>query len=282
VSSLGHSHLSALTLFTQHPHLIAAQVARVFGITLRRAQALLHDLAQGSWVVSQALPRPQRTGSSPLCYRLGKRGRQLLLAQGYDLPDRDGMDEDEPFGWLFLTHSLGVSDLLMTASLTQHPQIRLEGGRHEHFMERFLAVPVPRRSRPVGVRPDAWLDFTVAGEQYFTLWELDRGTVGPERWKAKVALYCGAFAGTPNPVEVAYGTQSCTVCVVCTGPRRRTALLRWTQETLRSGSREMAGFFLFSEESPLSHRLFVDAVWHSPFGSSPLALFGDAVARQSA
>lgn len=241
-------------------------------------QTRMKRLTDAGYTQALFLNRGARAGSSPLVYRLNRRGRQFLAAQEIPVPPRfrPGEDLEDPF----LRHTLAVNDVLIAArKLTErHAQLSLAQVLHERVLK-HAPLAVELDGKWVSVIPDGFLDFReeLPGQRPYQsaiALELDRGTMkDATRWRAKIAALLTSFTGA---YQERFGAQTVTIAVVTTaGAKRCRDLLRWTEEELAACKlRNRAELFLFTDQLPECdpERFFLSRHCAQPFGTARVPL----------
>lgn len=256
----------------------AQQLLRLLGYSptsLTYIQTRLKRLADAGYLERLYLPRPSRAGSAPLLYRLTRKSIPVLHAQGLTLPYRLRPSESCSHGYLHLSHTLEVNDVLIAATILARETPRLELVRlmHERELQTEPAT-VSVAGETQQVAPDGFLDFRHGTGQFCLLLELDRGSHGQVSWKRKVRGLVGLADGS---YEERYKTTSLTFMVLVTAGRERAELLtRWTAEELRQlGRQELGELFCCAALDPATsapRRLFLDPIWSRPFQADQSAL----------
>ncbi len=116
----------------------AQQLLRLLGYSpasLTYIQMRLKRLADAGYLERLYLPRPSRAGSAPLLYRLTRKSIPVLRAQGLELPYRLRPSEARAHGYLHLTHTLEVNDVLIAATILARETPGLELARLIHERE---------------------------------------------------------------------------------------------------------------------------------------------------
>lgn len=250
--------------------------------SLTYVQAKLKHLAAVGLLQRLWLPRPAAHGSAPSVFTLARKGLNYLASAGMDIDRRRYRpSEQREHSYLFLSHTLAVNDVLISAELLGWAQPDYEIARllHERDLKRRPVQILEPDGDSIVVVPDGWLDIRVRGAYQVCLaLELDRGTEEQRVWRRKVR---GLVAYANGPYQEAFGTQSLTVMVVATsGDRRLLQLIRWTEQELVAINEKAQGdLFVFtsaSTEGSDMADLFFSPRWHQPFGERPIALL-DAV-----
>lgn len=246
--------------------------------SLTYVQTKLKRLAAAGMLQRIWLPRPTAHGSAPSVYTLARKGLNYLASVGVDVDHRRYRpSEVRDHSYLFLSHTLAVNDVLITAELLGRAQPAFEVASllHERDLKRRPVQVQDADGRAIVVVPDGWLDIRVRGAYQVCLaLELDRGTEEQKVWRRKVRGLVGYANG---PYQEAFGTKSLTVMVVATaGDRRLLQLIRWTEHELAAMNEKAQGdLFVFTtaraDASDMAD-LFFAPRWHVPFGDRTIAL----------
>ncbi len=256
----------------------AQQLLRLLGYSPRSLtyiQTRLKRLADAGYLERLYLPRPSRAGSAPLLYRLTRKSIPVLKAQGLELPYRLRPSEANGYGYLHLTHTLEVNDVLIAATILARETPGLELARIKHERElQTDPLTVTVNGEQQHVVPDGFLDFRYQESQHCLLLELDRGSHGQVDWKHKVR---GLISLADGPYAEQFETTSLTFMVCTTsGDERAELLLRWTAEELhRLGRQELGELFCFAALDPATsppRRIFLAPRWSHPLQGEPSAL----------
>src|SRR5215203_4144493 len=89
--TIGQPEDTILRAVRRYHYLTALQIARVAGYrstSLTYVQTRLKRLVDAGYLQRPSFPRVGHTGSSPLVYTLGRKGRQYLFDQGEDVEFR--------------------------------------------------------------------------------------------------------------------------------------------------------------------------------------------------
>lgn len=272
-------------------YLTARQATRLLyaPTSLTHAQALLKELADDGYTQRLFLPRPTPHGRVPAVYTLGRLGRTYLDSIGADVPPRLRPSAERGHAYLFLDHSLAVSDCLIAAALLARrvPAITIHQMRHERDLRR---TPIPVATPDGGqasVIADGWLDLRVAMPdgvyRSCIALEIDRGTAGSAAIRRKIGNWVAAADG---PYQEAFGTDLLTVAIVATpGERRATELLEWIAAELTSLHREeQAGLFVVTavDAAVVAPALFYGGpVWRRCDDTTPVPLIEGVAYRTS-
>lgn len=245
--------------------------------TLRTNQRLLQRLAERRYLGRTFVPRPTRSGSTPIVYQLSRKGVRYLDRLG--IPSQPVSRRRSP-ATPFLAHSLAVTDVLIAAACLAETRPDLTLGpvlTETQLARRPLTVTLPD-GRNRRVQPDAWFVFELAttmGPRRLPIaLELDRGTMAATRWRQKVQAI---LAWASGPYQQAFQSQALTIAVVATpGPARAAALRRWTEAELQAQDRpDLADLFRFlgvvPDQVPPA-TLFGAPHWQVPFGATPVPL----------
>jgi len=245
--------------------------------SLTYVQTKLKRLTDARYCQRIWLPRPSARGSAPSVYTLARKGLNYLREQGLDVPSRYHPSEQREHSYLFLSHTLAVNDVLISAELfcRHEPRFELAATVHERELKRSPARVEDESGASITVIPDAWLDLRIDGEfRVCLVLELDRGTEEQKAWRRKVR---GLVAYANGPYQEAFGTRSLTIAVVTTsGVRRLIDLVRWTErELVELKHQQQSDLFMFTAVTPdaiVPSALFLGQVWYQPCASDAIAL----------
>src|SRR5260370_14430518 len=254
--------------------------------SLRLVQKLLQALTVHEYVLT--LSRPTLKGKAPFVYTLARKGLQYLKAAGYDVRDsfRPSQERALENNYLFLTHTLALNDVLISASrLVQFaPNHSLFAFTHERVLKRTpYKVEVSRndKTETITLIPDAFLEFrhTKANgreKRIPVLLELDRGTTEQQRFRKKIRAYI--FLMRSGAYKEMFAAKTITVGFATTQGVRRVEQMRdWARKECAASSEPgwLTEWFLFTALPPVLEptKLFLGKVWFLPFDDkTPLAL----------
>ena len=219
---------------------------------------VLKPLVEKKYLYTQHLPRRESYGRNPYIYALANRGVTHLRGLEFDVIDAaEGLAS-----FLYLEHSLRVTDVLIAASLLSDlvPEITLNAFKHDRTLHQY-PTKITIGNKQVSVIPDAWIDFGVSppygneGERVCVCIEVDRGTVDVNPFKQKIYNLC-LFAD--GPYQTNFGTNSLTVAFIVSLPsdseahqRRVKQIQEWTTQALTiSKKQQFADLFLFASLPP--------------------------------
>jgi hypothetical protein len=209
-------------------------------------------------------------------YFLSRSGLNFLRAHDVEVDVRYRPSEEQVHSYMHLAHTLSVNDVLIAAELLcrQSSDLALEAVLHERVLKRRPVHVEVGTGERIGVIPDGWLDFRLAGKsQTCVALELDRGTVEQKQWRRKVR---GLVAWAKGPYQAQFQTTSLTVAVVATpGPKRVRELVNWTEAELGQLGRQEAELFRFTGLSPdvvEPAELFLAPRWCTAFGYEAVPL----------
>lgn len=286
-SPVGPADLAILQAVQRYGYLTARQVQRLryAAGTTSYVQMKLKLLCEQGLLARFYPPRAGRAGSSPAVYRLATRGRRLLRRAGLGERRIARSVAGEAHSFLFLAHSLAVTDLLIAAELLARSErrVHLAGVLTERELRQDpVRVCLPDGST-TSVIPDGWIDMRLDGRRQLAIaLEVDRGTTDQARWRRKVS---SLLAWADGPYQRRFGTPSLTIAVVATpGSERRERLLRWTEVELQRRRRiEDADLFRFASLAAgdeVGLALWRDACWWRPFSVATLSLVPTAEEEQ--
>lgn len=219
------------------------------------------------------LPRTTRAGSAPSLYTLARKGLNYLRSQGTDVDHRYRPSEKREHGYLFLSHTLAINDVLIASELLGQrvSGITVESMLNESDLKKSPTY-IQEGDAKVPVIPDGWVDFRIGGNRQMCLAiELDRGSEEQRRWRRKVR---SLLAWANGPYQERFGTPSLTVTVIATpGQKRQLDLLRWTEsELVALGQERYADMFRFTSilaDAVEPEEFFFSPCWYRPFDRRP-------------
>ena len=249
--------------------------------TLKTIKARLCLLLEKGYV--QFVERSTRRGRSPYHYALSQKGMDFVAQLGYEPYQVLSFDHDDDEGSPFLTHTLDINDILITAVLLKQvePMYFLERFIHERTLKQ-TPYKVPWQERWFTLLPDGLLDFhtvTMEGKllQTVVLLEHDQGAEEQQPFRRKIRAYIALLHS--QAYHNLFGMKGSPTIAFITfiGEKRREQLREWAcQElALTNEPRGLGMTFCFtSQVKPLdSHHLWLEPCWYTPYGEDqPLAL----------
>ncbi len=278
--SFGLGDIRILEALSRYHILSAQQVCRLLYKlgSLTFVQTKLKHFTDLALCQRLFLPRTTRAGSAPSLYTLARKGLNYLKNQGVDVDHRYRPSEKREHGYLFLSHTLAINDVLIAAELVARrvPEIRVETMLHERTLKRE-PIYIQDGDIKVPVIPDGWLDFRIGGTRQMCLAiEVDCGTEEKRQWRRKVR---SLLAWTNGTYQERFGTPSLTITVIATpGRKRQMDLIRWTESELAArGQENCADIFRFTSVSADTiepEEFFLSPCWLRPFDRLPEASGG--------
>lgn len=175
---------------------------------------------------------PVRTGfmTSPVLYRLGRKGEELLRRER-GLEDARWGGNSRLSGE-FLEHTLAINDFrLMVTKAADKQGLELLAWHSESRLKQDydrVTVAGPRGSRSVSVIPDSYFALqTPRGRTHFFL-ELDRGTMPTKRFRGKVEAYLAYYRS--GGYQRRYQAKSLRVLTVTLSRARLASLSTVTKQ----------------------------------------------------
>ncbi len=275
---VGLAEDAILRALYRYHYLTSAQLTRLLysAGSGSKVRARMKKLTDADYCLSLFLPRPTRGGSTPAIYTLTAKGYAYLAAQGVEVTRRYRPSERGELTYLFLSHTLAVSDVLIGAELLPRHQQTMVLRRmvHELDLKRQPAKVTLGDGLQVAVIPDGWLDFAVDRQVRACLTlELDRGSEHVSRFRRKIAAL---LAYAQGPYTAQFGAESLTIATVAApGEQRREELKRWTEAELTAQRLEgEADLFRFTSLAPDSDpaTLFLAPHLYRPFETDPVPL----------
>jgi len=254
--------------------------------SLRLVQKMLRHLVEQHYVLT--LSRPTLKGKAPFVYTLARKGLQYLKKAGYDVSDyfRPSQERELEKNYLFLSHTLALNDVLISASrLAQFsPNHSLFEFTHERVLKRMpYKVEVSRndKTETITLIPDAFLEFRrtkATGKEVRipVLLELDRGTTEQMRFRKKIRAYITLIKS--GVYKEMFSVKTIIVAFATTEGIKRVDKMRdWARKECAASSEPgwLTEWFVFTA-LPLvvePTKLFLEKVWYIPFDDkTPLAL----------
>ncbi|CCF85468.1 replication-relaxation family protein [Nitrolancea hollandica] len=204
--SLSFADEPILLLFPTYHLLTAAQVAQLLYAKgdgsnydpRKYASSRLKPLTDARYLQANPMPKIRRFGSTPLVYRLARRGINYLeTAHGIPYGLRYHSKEGQ-HSYRYYEHTLSLNEfLIQVALLTRNcPDIHINALVHERLFKADPAWVRVSVSHPDGttalqtvkLEPDAWLDLRF-GNQLQQCYEIecDTGTEQRVKWQTKIA-----------------------------------------------------------------------------------------------
>jgi len=191
-----------------------------------------------------------------------------------------------------LDHDLDVNDAMITCEqLSTRYGMRIVDLKTDNQLHKTpTTVTMPDGSK-TNVIPDGWVCYGVGTgpERRAYAIELDRGSEGQVKWRAKVRAYVAFTSGNPSPYETAFGQEALRVLVIVKpaelrdikGPQARLEdLKRWTEDELTAlGKKNWGPVFCFSivrTDQTDPSIFFTAAHWATPFESTQRSLLEGA------
>jgi hypothetical protein len=281
ISFIGLADDAILRAINRYHLVTAEQICRLLykPSVISYVRSRLSHLANADYLLRSDMLRPSRTGTGPIVYSLGPKGRKYLQSLDVAVPERLRKGVAREYGYLHLKHALGVTDILLAADLVARaePRFRVATLLHEQALKRKgVKVEVAQGQRET-VQPDAWLDLRLERERWYqncVAIEFDRGSEHQPAWRSKVAAL---LAWSRGPYSELFGTDSLTIAVITTaGEDRLRSLVRWTETELTARAAEGAGeLFCLTACEPSTvppASLFFSPIWSVPFAPEPTGL----------
>jgi len=274
---LGVSDEAILEGLYRYRYLTSKAVCRLFFKPgcLIYAQTKLKRLADLGYARRCFLPRATQHGSAPSVYCLSRKGLKHIAARGIDVPSRYQPVHQPSSSYLFLSHTLMVNDVLITAELLDRTSdaVTLQIMHHEFDLKRTPFYVQDDSGERLVVIPDGYFDLRISGhyQACFAL-EADRATEEQKKFRRKVG---GLIGLTKGAYQERFGTSSLTVAVVTTDEHRLAQLRQWTEAELEKLGRDRGDLFRFavlSEDLLLPEVMFFAPRWYRPFDSSAVTL----------
>ncbi len=276
--TLSGSDEHVIRIIHAYHFLTVEQICRLFYSpgSLTHARVQLKRLADAGFLQRFRAPTA-KAGNTPFIYTLARRGIQYLSTAGITEFSRFRPSENIELSHLFLSHTLAVNNIIITAKLVERiaPEIRLAQFRHERVLRQTPVEVVTTAGEKQKVIPDGWLDFRTPTHRTAVVLELDRGTEQQRTFKKKLQ---GLIAFAQGPYQAFFNTSSMTIAFLTTTGEDRCAVIRkWCEEELRDeAQQELAEIFLFlavaDEGKELDSKVFLSPVWQQPFVTASTAL----------
>jgi hypothetical protein len=162
------------------------------------------------------------SGSAGFVYCLGYRGQRLVFPTLF--PGRRARTPEE-VGTSFVRHSLAVAELVVALVVSER-----DGGCSDLVLETepsvwrdYLGTNGAKRS----LRPDLGVRLSVSGQQLVWFVEVDRGTEGLRRIRAKGAAVPGVLAHRPGAAAARWGLPQGALVGARPAAPRAAAALAW-------------------------------------------------------
>lgn len=229
-------------------------------------QKHLKRLTDVGFVQSAVIPSTER--SSPYYYALTQKGIDYLGRTGLDT---QRVPKGRKGDYLFVTHTLELNDLLISAMLLKRldPQCWLEDIRHERTLKR-----TPYKAGKIALIPDAFFNYCVrTSDGTFRkplILEHDRGTEEQQHFRRRIRAYVhflknGGYRAMfdVNAITIAFTTFE--------GQQRLEQMRRWTKAEL--GNEPMGHLFYFAalDKSVDPGKTWLGPCWYTVEGG-PYAL----------
>jgi Replication-relaxation len=256
---------------------------------LTTVQTRLKDLVDHGYCL--VLSQPTIRGRAAYVYTLARKGLNHLAAQGIEVPDyfRPSEEREREANFLFLSHSLALTDVLVAADLflKAEPAYTIQTLLHERTLKRtpfHTSFARNGKTERFTLIPDAYMEFwhrTNEGrEEPIPVYvEVDRGTEDQKFFRKRIRSY-SVFVTSQAYRSVA-NLPAITIAFATTKGEKRVAQMReWTRRELAATSEPkwLADLFLFThlpEEIEPRH-LFLAPVWYVPSDDShPVSLLGE-------
>lgn len=254
-----------------HLHLATCrQLTRLhYGTKVEKyVQKRLKSLTEGGFVQAAILPTIKPL-SSPYYYRLTQKGMDYLSRAGLDT-ERVGTDRKGDY--LFVTHTLELNDLLISAVLLKrlNPQCWLENIQHERTLKR-----TPYKAGHVSLIPDAFFSYCVrTGQGTFRLpllLEHDRGTEEQQHFQRRIKAYSHFLAH--EGYKAMFGVKTITIAFTTfEGQQRLEQMRRWTKAAL--GHEPLGHLFYFAalDRAVDPCRTWLEPCWYTVEGGPHVLL----------
>jgi hypothetical protein len=258
-------------------YLTLEQVTRLFFArsSKNHAGAYLKHLTDMSYLCRFPLPKASR-GNPSFVYAISSHGYTYLRSVGrasYGFIRQ----KSEP-SYLHMMHTLGLNDILVTASLlpTVEPRLSLADLRPDWILKQTPLELPQGQEQGSSVIPDAVIDIRalIAGKKRRrVLWlEYDRGTEEMKQFKHKIRDL--VIAATTPACTAAFGAGIIAFATT-TGEKRVNQMRLWTEAELEHMQRsDEATIFLFTHvmEGSVSADLFLKPVWQTLLSDDLLPL----------
>lgn len=252
--------------------------------SIKTIKARLKTLVDAEYLQADAIPSRNR-GNPSYYYTLGHQAMSYLGELGYDLNTAWRAVREVNKHGLFLEHTFGVNDLLISAALLHRADARysLASFQHERVLKRApFPVEWVRRdgvAQRYNLVPDGFVDFRLQldeGQRRLPLLlEFDRGTEDQVFFKRRIRAYSAFLAG--EGYKERFGTKSVTVAFVTfEGEERRDKMRQWTYAELGEAGalQTQAGVFCFTSmrQPPEPMAAWLSPTWYAPYELPPFAL----------
>lgn len=274
---LGASDERVIAACGRYHFLTAQQVCRLFYRRGSRSyvQSKLKWLTDCGYFQRLFLPRASQHGSSPSVYTLARKGIRFLKSCGVLGDMRYRPSETREHSYLFLSHTLAVSDLLISVECLCRSVRGIELHRmlHERALKRSPVYVTDEAGGRFAVVPDGFVELRLNDYQVCLVFEVDRGTEGQKRWRRKIR---GLLDFANGPYQNRFQTNSLTIATVALPGKKRLAdLMKWTEAEMEDDGLDVADLFRLTSLNPVKTSpevFFLSSCWHKPFDQTPLPL----------
>jgi hypothetical protein len=218
----------------------------------------------------------------------------FLAAQGIEVPEyfRPSEDKQREANFLFLSHSLALTDVLVAADLflKAETSYTIKTRLHERTLKRspfHTSFARSGKTERFTLIPDAYIEFWHTSpegrqEPIPVYLEVDRGTEDQKFFRKRIRSYSvfvksQAYRSVANlpAITIAFATTK--------GEKRVDQMREWTRRELAATQEPkwLSDLFLFTAlpdriEEIEPRQLFLDPVWYVPSdGENPLSLLGE-------
>jgi DNA-binding HxlR family transcriptional regulator len=267
-------------------------------LTVSQLTRLLYAPSSQSYVQKQltsltaagyVMPLAHRFVTQPRVYALTGKGQSVLKSLGVpqQIRVRPREEKEKAHNFLFLQHTIAVTDVLIAARLLSQtvPDIALTRMYTERELKRKIYVEIPDK---VCIEPDASCEFEVTvtangtqhtGVDFFHI-EVYR-TLPPAEWRFKQKIKGYVTYALSSQHEELFQTPALSIAVIAQTDiaqtdRQKVTLKRWTEEALQEMKRPEEGewFFFCSLDAATAspEDLFLSPVWEQAFGTAKTPL----------
>lgn len=264
----------------------ADQLCQLLGYSLnsiKLIKARLKDLVDHHYLREDWTPT--RLLREPYHYTLDTKGIAYVREAGIDISSSLRPDKETGKSYLFVKHTLGVVDIVVTATVLT--RVAPEYAIARFISERDLKVhplKVRWQGASLALVPDAFLEFRQlfpdGRDRYMPLFvEHDCGTEQRQHFRRRIRAYITLLKS--GMYQEVFGVKSITIAFTTfEGEKRQEQMREWTRQELAATSEPMSiglAFCFTSQAQPLDPKhLWLGPCWYAPYAEhQPLALLGE-------
>ena len=230
------------------------------------------------------MPLAGRFVTQPRVYTLTGKGYSVLKSLGVhqQIRIRPTEEKEKAHNFLFLQHTIAVTDVLIAAKLLSQtvPDIQLTRMYTERELKRTIYVEVPEK---ICTEPDASCEFeitvTADGKHHtavdFFHIEVYRN-LPPAEWLFKQKIQGHVTYALSRQHAALFQIPALSLAVIAATDRQIATLKRWTEEALQEMERPEEGnwFFFCSLNTAMAspEEMFLSPVWETAFSTAKTPL----------